>query len=235
MRMIATRRRVFGAALALVMSALPLPLLAAGGAHGVDDSAVETPGDCHLESWVSDLGHGETLLNLSPACTATPLPMLEVGAAIQRVGVPGDHRWLAGPALKWTLQDGGGVRGARAGIALAGSAAVDLGSGRLDGAALLMPVTIAPARRVTVNLNIGAGYARGDGGHPLYGAQIDYAATGQIAVMAEIFGRPDEPAGWQGGLRWTGDRGRIDIDLLAGRVPGRDRAGAVTLGFTVRR
>ncbi len=235
MRMIAVRGRAFGAAVALAAGGLPLPLLAAGGAHGVDDAAVETRGDCHLESWFSDLGQDETLLNLSPACTPAQLPMLEIGAAIQHVGVPGDRRWLAGPALKWTLQDGDGAPGERVGIALAGSALVDLGSGRIDSAALFVPVTIAPARRVTVNLNIGAGYARGDGGHWLYGAQIDYAATARMSVMAEVYGRPDQPAGWQGGLRWTGDRGRMDIDLLAGRPPGPDRAGAVTLGFTVRR
>lgn len=227
-------RLLSGLAAAGIVALTP-PAMAAGGAHGVDDAAVETPGDCHLESWFSDLGHGETLLNLSPACTATSLPMLEIGGAVQHIGAPGDRHWLAGPALKWTLREGGGAPGQRAGIALAGSALVDLRSGRLDSAALLMPVTLAPARRVTVNLNIGAGYARGDGGHLLYGAQVDYRAAEQVAVMAEVFGRADEAAGWQGGLRWTGDRGRIDIDLLAGRPPGPGRAAALTIGYTIRR
>jgi hypothetical protein len=235
MRMIATDARALGAGLALAMSAAPLPSLAAGGAHGVDDAAVETPGDCHLESWFSDLRQGETLLNLSPACTTKQLPMLEIGGAVQHIGAPGERHWLAGPALKWTLRDGGGAPGEPAGIALAGSALVDLRSGRLDSAALLIPVTLAPARRVTVNLNVGAGHVRGDGGHLLYGAQLDYRATEQLAVMAEIFGRPDEAAGWQGGVRWTGDRGRMDVDLLVGRPPGPGRAAALTIGYTIRR
>ncbi|PKP87374.1 MAG: hypothetical protein CVT78_09680 [Alphaproteobacteria bacterium HGW-Alphaproteobacteria-17] len=228
-------KKVRTAALIACALASPQPVSAAGGAHGVDDAAVETPGDCHLESWFSDFGRGETLLNLSPACTAKSLPMLEIGGAIQRVGAPGDRHWLAGPALKWTIRDGGSAPGERAGIALAGSALVDFRSGRVDSAALLVPVTLAPVRDVAINLNVGAGYSRGEGGHALYGAQIDYVVTDKIALMAEVFGRPDAAAGWQGGLRRTGDRGRVDIDLLAGRQPGSGNDIAVTLGFTIRR
>lgn len=226
-----TRARAAG--LIACVLALPQPLRAAGGAHGVDDAAVETAGDCHLESWFSDLGHGETLLNLSPACTPTALPMLEIGAAIQHVRAPGERRWLAGPALKWTLRSGDD--GGRAGVALAGAALVDTGTGRLDSAALTVPVTLAPSRRMTVNLNIGAGVAHGQDAHLLYGAQIDYGATNAIAVMAEIFGRADEPAGWQTGVRWTFDRDRMDLDLIVGRSPGIDRAAALTIGYTIRR
>lgn len=226
-----TRARAAG--LIACVLASPQPLWAAGGAHGVDDAAVETAGDCHLESWFSDLGHGETLLNLSPACTAAALPMLEIGAAIQHGGVPGDRRWLAGPALKWTLRSGDD--GGRVGIALAGAALVDTRVGQLDSAALTVPVTLAPARRVTVNLNIGAGLAHGQDAHLLYGAQIDYAAAENMAVMAEIFGRADEPAGWQTGVRWTFDRDRMDLDLIAGRPPGTGGGAALTIGYTIRR
>jgi hypothetical protein len=211
--------------------ATPLPAIAAGGAHGVDDAAVETPGACHLESWVSDLGGGERLVNFSPACTPLALPTVEIGGTVQRVGAPGERRWLAGPAIKWTLHEGG--RGPAVG--LAGSALIDPGSGHIDSAALLVPVTFRPADRITVNLNAGVGHSRGEGAHPLYGAQVDVAAAKGVALMAEIFGRPDQRPALQAGIRWTFDRDRIDLDLLAGRQGGAAGDGSVTLGFTIRR
>lgn len=211
--------------------ATPLPAIAAGGAHGVDDAAVETPGACHLESWVSDLGGGERLVNFSPACTAEALPTVEIGGAVQRVGTPGARRWLAGPAIKWTLREGGSGPA----VGLAGSALIDASSGHIDSAALLVPLTFRPTGKVTVNLNAGVGHSRGEGAHPLYGAQVDVAAAKGVALMAEIFGRPDQRPVLQAGVRWTFDRDRIDLDLLAGRQGGAAGNGSVTLGFTIRR
>lgn len=219
-----------GLAVASVV-AMPLPAIAAGGAHGVDDAAVETPGACHLESWISDLGHGERLVNFSPACTPGVLPAVEIGGTVQRVGVPGERRWLAGPAIKWTLHEGG--RGPAVG--LAGSALIDPDSGHIDSAALLVPATFRPAGHLTVNLNAGVGHSRGEGAHLLYGAQVDVAAGDGIALMAEVFGRPDQRPALQAGLRWTFDRDRMDMDLLAGRQGGAAGNASVTLGFTIRR
>lgn len=211
--------------------AMPLPAMAAGGAHGVDDAAVETPGACHLESWVSDLGGGERLVNFSPACTPGALPTVEIGGTVQRIGTPGARRWLVGPAIKWTLRGGG--RGPAFG--LAGSALIDPGSGHIDSAALLVPVTFRPADKIMINLNAGAGHSRGESAHLLYGAQVDVAAAKGIALMAEIFGRPDQRPALQAGVRWTFDRDRIDLDLLAGRQGGAGGNGSVTLGLTIRR
>lgn len=211
--------------------ATPLPAIAAGGAHGVDDAAVETPGACHLESWVSDLGGGERLVNFGPACTAAALPAVEIGGTVQRVGPDGARRWLVGPALKWTVRetaDGPAV-------GLAASALIDPGSGEVDSAAVFVPLTLQPARRVTVNLNAGAGYSRGAGSHLLYGVQVDIAAGNGFALMAEVFGRPDQRPALQAGARWTFDGGRMDLDLLAGRQGGAEGEGSLTLGFTIRR
>ncbi len=145
------------------------------------------------------------------------------------------HRWLAGPALKWTLREGG--RGPA--IGLAGSALLDLDTGRVDSAALYVPLSFCPAKNLGVNLNAGlnagGGHSRGKGAYLLYGAQIDLTAAKGIPVMAEIFGRPDEAPAFQAGVRWTFDRDRMDLDLLAARQGGPDGRGSVTLGFTIRR
>lgn len=223
-------RLLLGLAAAGVIT-MPPPAIAAGGAHGVDDAAVETPGVCHLESWVSDPGGDERLVNFSPACTAEALPTVEIGGTVQRVGAPGARRWLAGPAIKWALREGG--RGPAVG--LAGSALIDPGSGHIDSAALLVPMTFRPTGKITVNLNAGVGHSRAEGAHPLYGAQLDIAAAKGMALMAEIFGRPDRRPALQAGVRWTLDRDRIDLDLLAGRQVGAAGSGSITLGLTIRR
>jgi hypothetical protein len=62
------------------------PAKAAGGAHVIDDATVETPGTCHLESWVTLYNGDRGLLNPSPACTRKAWPNLEIGASIQ-------HTW----------------------------------------------------------------------------------------------------------------------------------------------
>lgn len=211
--------------------AMPLPAMAAGGAHGVDDAAVETPGACHLESWVSDLGDGERLVNFSPACTPVVLPAVEIGGAVQQAGGHGARRWLVGPALKWALREAGNGPA----VGLAGSVLIDPGSGDVDSAALLVPMTFAPTRRVTINVNAGAGYSRDDGSHLLYGAQVDIAAADGLSFMAEIFGRPDRHPALQAGARWTFDRDRTDLDLLVGRQGGAAGAGSLTVGLTIRR
>lgn len=235
MRKILTRRAVARTTLVACLILLPARLMAGGGAHAVDDAGVETPGDCHLESWTSDLGRGQSLLNFGPACTPATVPTLELGATIQRLGQSGKGQWLVGPALKWAVRSGGGAPGERVGIALAGSVLVDARSGQLDSASLLVPFTLTPINRVSVNVNMGMGIVRGERAHLLYGAQILYSATDRITLMAETYGRHDRPIGVQGGVRWTFDRGRMDIDLLAARPPGRGQPAAFTLGFTVRR
>jgi hypothetical protein len=52
---------------------------AAGGGHVVDDSEVETPGSCHVETSVARLQANAALAVISPACTPELLPNLELG------------------------------------------------------------------------------------------------------------------------------------------------------------
>jgi hypothetical protein len=61
----------------------PAPPPRAGGAHLIDDPGVETPGTCHLETWITGYGGGRGLVNLSPGCTREALPRLELGGAVQ--------------------------------------------------------------------------------------------------------------------------------------------------------
>lgn len=55
----------------------------AGGAHIVDDSEVETPGTCHVETWVTRFIPGDGYANFEPACTLERVPWLEIGVPYQ--------------------------------------------------------------------------------------------------------------------------------------------------------
>lgn len=204
---------------------------AAGGAHVVDDAEVETPGVCHAENWLTDLQSGRGLLNVSPACTPRSLPFVEIGGAVQHGWGNDSSQTLAGPAFKFALRRVD--RGIGLGLGL--SAAVDLGSGRIENATALLPVTFDLSSRVRVNLNVAYQWVRTGNPHPFFaGAQIDFRASRTISLMAEAFGRDRGRLGLQAGLRWT-PRPRVDIDFLAGRYVDGRSARALTLGLTFRR
>lgn len=94
-------RRATAASAAFAAVCVTPPALASGGAHVVDDAAVETVGVCHLETWVSRTGRDSGLLNASPACTFRFLPTAEIGGAVQHAR--SDHvrpSTLAEPSVK---------------------------------------------------------------------------------------------------------------------------------------
>ncbi len=227
-------RLAAGATFAALTLSLSPPVLAAGGAHVVDDAGVETPGRCHVESWLSRAAGHESLANVGPACTPAALPSLELGAAVQRVEGSGTRQWLVGPTIKWAMLPGGG-EGEPPGMALAFALLADPGAGRMESLAFSAPITAALGPRLVANLNLGAVVQRGSRAKSLQGAQLVYAAGSGLSLMAELYSTGSEAPGGQAGLRWTIDQGRIDLDLLVGRPAGSDGCRTVTLGFTVRR
>lgn len=210
--------------------------IAAGGAHIVDDSEVETPGVCHLETWVTRFVPGDGYLNLAPACTAEKMPFLEIGAAFQHYWDEVINSQLFGPAMKVNLrEDTTGV-----GVGLGLNAGMDLKTGELGLASLIMLVTLPIDEKVKVNLNAGWSYLRTDVPNALFwGAQVEAKVAWDVSLMVEVFGRaPNGVVGTQMGLRYTptmgGKEGWIDFDLLAGSYFDSVSARFFTLGVTVR-
>ena len=146
------------ACLVLTTFLLPRHSDAAGGAHIVDDSEVETPGVCHLETWVTRFVPGDGYLNLAPACTTEKMPFLEIGAAFQHYWDQTINTELLGPAMKINFQpETTGV-----GVGLGLNAGVDLRTGELGIAGLTMLVTLPIEEKVRVNLNAGWSYLQTD-------------------------------------------------------------------------
>jgi hypothetical protein len=210
--------------------------LAAGGAHIVDDSEVETPGVCHLETWVTRFVPGDGYYNVAPACTAEQMPFLEMGVTLQHywdeaVGAP-----LFGPAMKINFQrDTTGV-----GVGLGLNAGVNLATGDLNVAGLTALVTVPFDDKVRISLNAGWSYLKGDTPNAFfYGGQVEAKVGLDVTLMVEMFGRaPEGQSGLQTGLRYTptmnGKEGWIDFDLLLGSYFDSSSSRFFTLGVTVR-
>jgi hypothetical protein len=218
------------AALVLLVMAKAAPLSASGGAHVIDDSEAEQAGLCHFETWRS-AGSGSSMLNFAPACTSHRLPRLEIGGFVGRRAEAGRHPMSVGlaPKLNLRAEDSG------LGIGLKGTVGLDARAARPSNFALLMPITLTPMHGIRLNLEGGWVWTRGQGHDGFGGAQIEVTLRPQLDLMAETFARTAGRVGTQAGLRWTVDRGRIDLDLLAGRYTDGSTRNSVTLGVTVRR
>jgi hypothetical protein len=202
---------------------------AAGNAQVVDDTAVEVPGTCHVESWAS-MGRRHTgLLNLGMGCTPDRVPWLELGLAVQQSWRRGGHDTTLTPGFKADL----GTLTQGVTIALTGAATLGLTSGHAETASVSIPVTIQIDPSLQLNLNAGLEWSRDGVAHRgLFGGQLMWSASPEVSLMVEGFGRSDGVSGYQAGVRWT-PVSWFDVDLLAGELlylPGV----AVTVGLTAR-
>lgn len=206
------------------------PAWASGVEHLVDDSAVEDPGTCHAENWVTFVRGGSGIAVTAPACTRKTWPNLEIGGFVSHAWDRSARETQIGLSPKWNLRDE--KRGL--GIAVSGSTGLDLGRGRLASASLVAPFTI-PAGKLRFNLNTGWQWTR-IGGHTAFaGAQVEWQATPTLTLMGEAFTRNRGRAGQQAGLRWNPRGGKLDFDLVYGRFIDGVSSRAVSMGLTLRR
>lgn len=205
---------------------------AAGGAHIVDDSEVETPGTCHLETWVTRFVPGDGYINFGPACTSTLMPRIEMGATYQHYWDQVVNAPLFGPTFKFNFfPEKTGV-----GLGLGLNAGMNPNTGTVGIASLIMLMSIPLDDRVKINVNGGWNYLNGVTyqNSAFYGIQIESKVAWDVSLMLEFFGREPGIAGAQFGLRYTPNDSWFDFDLLAGNT--FDQAGSkfFTLGVTVR-
>lgn len=220
-------------AFSLLLLGLPFGTAqAAGGAHVVDDSEVETPGTCHLELWTTVFLLGDGYGNAAPACTTLRMPWLEIGADYahywdEAIGAP-----LFGPQMKVNFRSV--TQGLGLGLAL--NANVNAKTGNFALGQILALVTVQVTEKVRGNFNTGWSYLNNvPNPHAVfYGAQFEADLTTEFMLMIEGFGRNPGVAGGQIGLRYTPGQGRIDFDLLAGGLLDAPGTRTVTFGVTLR-
>lgn len=225
-------RAVTGGAILLAALLAAGPAFASGGAHVVDDAAVETPGTCHLESWVTLSSGGGGLLNSAPACTRKAWPNLELGGFVAHGWTKGADDTLIGLSPKLVLRsEDRGI-----GIGIATSVGYGVDRGRFDTASFIVPVTIPAGETLRFNLNAGWQWTRAGHRHDMFvGGQAEIALRKSLNLMVETFARDEGKSGGQAGLRWTVARGAVDLDLIGGRYVDGSTRSAVTFGVTIRR
>ena len=80
----------------------------------IDDSEVETPGDCHLETWVGRWSENTWHGNVGIGCTPEAVPMLELGGMVGYVDAPGADETVIAKANLRPADTGLAVRSATA-------------------------------------------------------------------------------------------------------------------------
>lgn len=218
------------AGLALSTLASAAPALGAGGARVVDDAAVETPGVCNTESWLTGSSGGNWLFQLAPACTLRAVPMLEVGGALTHSWARGSSDTVLGAAAKVNLVDET-QRGW--GVAISAGIGWSVDRGEADSATINVPLTV-PVGSVRLNVNASWLWSRADGHGAFVGVQADWTVRPDVDLVAEVFTRDTGRAGGQIGVRWTPGGGNLDFDLIAGRYIDGVTPTSITAGVIVR-
>jgi hypothetical protein len=122
-------------------------------------------------------------------------------------------------------------------VAVSATAVWAPADGQIQSFALNVPVSHRINEKLVVHANLGWTGQTGSGDrHALFwGAQAEFAITPDLVLMGEVFGSDRGPPGGQAGLRWVTDRGRIDVDLLAGHRINGASGNTLTFGVTIRR
>jgi hypothetical protein len=215
-----------------VLALWTMPAVASGGAHVIDDAAVETPGTCHVETWVTRHSGDAVLTNIGSACTRMSWPNVELGGLIALSRATGTDETIVGltPKFAFRSEDKG------LGIGLATSIGYSVTSSRFESASAIVPLTIPAHKGLRFNVNIGWQWSRAAHSHNIFvGGQAEIALADKLNLMLESFTRDQGKAGGQIGLRWTPDKAHVDLDLIAGRYLDGATPTAVTIGVTVRR
>ena len=231
---------------------------ASDGSHIIDDSEVVAPGTCQISNAVTQLLPGGGAFDTTNVCTLQSLPRLQFGLgselfwgiggakAAQHLGASGQSSTAAqqqansanaaglllGPAVKVNLiPEKTGV-----GMALDHRAGINVATGGLSFATLIVPVTIPLNDKVRFNLNAGWNYSAAAAvpNALFYGAQAEAKVGWDVRLMVDIFGLQPGVAGAQIGLRWRQNNGPVTYDLLTGGLFESNSPRFFTMGVTVR-
>jgi hypothetical protein len=230
---LATRARRIACLLVLALVAAERAH-AAGGAYVVDDSEIAKPGECKVESWASFAGNGDRVFATVPACVFDIIRPVEVGAQLSRTRA--DGTWTTGLTLKakTSFQS---VETNKIGIGIVAGTSFDLVTQQHTALFVYVPVSIALAEAVRLNLNGGWLWDRIAGEHKLtWGAGFEWTVLKNsvtITLIGEIFGQSANRPGAQAGIRITPHE-KVDFDVIYGRNLAGENANWITAGVNLR-
>jgi hypothetical protein len=236
--------RFFGG-LAIVFAAI-LAMLAsgdqargAGGAFAVDDAAVDDPGACKVESWVSSASNRDFAAVSTPACVLKLFFPTEVGLQAARTRAGGEWSTSLTPKAKMMLIE---PKVGNFGLAISGGATFDAKTGTNTGSFVNVPLTYMFSETFKINVNAGWSYDHVNLLHyATYGAGLEWVPVKSWTVIGEVFGligQQTDPRSvtdprFQVGLRYTPIE-TLDFDVIYGRNITGENANWITVGMNVR-
>lgn len=180
-----------------------------------------------MELWATRSEAGASLFSVGAASGLHGAPTLEWGISAARLH---DEESTLSTGLKWHWHVSSMVA-----IGLAGAASftsLDEAGAELR---LVVPVTwqVSPSLRLNLNSGVAHSTAGPRSLDNYVGLQAEFAATGTLDVMVEVFDRTQTEPGAQVGLPWKpGDAGSA-YDLLLGHRTDGESKWSITMGATV--
>jgi hypothetical protein len=212
---------------------------AAGGAFAVDDAAVDDPGACKVESWISSASNRDVAAVSTPACVLKLFLPTEVGVQAARSRADGEWSTSLTPKAKMMLLE---PKVGNFGLAISGGATFDAKTGLNTGSFVNVPVTYVFSDTFKVNVNAGWSYDHVNLLHyATYGAGFEWVPVKSFTVIGEVFGLLRERSDprsitdprFQVGLRYTPIE-TLDFDMIYGRNITGENANWITVGMNVR-
>jgi len=182
--------------------------LAAGGHFAVDDASLTEAGRCQLESWISYANNDDRSATIAPACNLGG--NLELAAAFSRSQADGSYASDIELSAKTVLHEA-----ATFAVALSLSSGWQQGEDRLDGADLVLPVSLMLNERFTTHLNVGWGWQRDQRDLALWGIGADLSLRESLHLIGESYGSDQGGTRAAVGLRYglTLAGRELDLDL----------------------
>ncbi len=232
---------------AMMMALAPASALAAGGAFVVDDTDIDKPGACKVESWASAASNHDFSAVTSPACVVKLGIPVELGAVLQRSRSDDVWQTTGGFKAKTNIIP---AENHPFGLAISGSSTWDLASGMNTGGNINVPVTIPVNTKFKINLNGGWLYDNvAKISYATWGAGFEWGFVDKFTLIGEVFGQagalpamnlgdPPPPNSiveprTQIGVRFT-PRENIDIDVIWGHNITGENTQWGTLGINWR-
>jgi len=216
----------------LLFALLTGPVLAASGPYVVDDSEINEPGECKVDTWLARADTGDHLGVVSPACTFAALPIVELGFTVARGRAGGAYETVIGPKLKLEL-----VPIERFGVGVGFMAATAHGTAPdgNDAVVAIVPLTVVPIEPMRVSLNLGWSWDRATHRHRSFtGLGGEWQLHPRLAVIAETYGADSGRWGKQIGLRPTLIENLLDLDVVYGRDIDGTRSSWFSFGGILR-
>jgi hypothetical protein len=188
---------------------------------------------------VSFAARGNVVGVTTPACVVNLGRPVELGASLARTREGRAWGTSGGLKAKTNIIP---AEGNPFGLGLSGNIGYDLKTGKVEGAAVALPLTVEINKNLKINLNAGWLWERpGDLHFATWGAGVEYKLSEPITLIAEVYGqagprvrpRSTTDPRFQAGLRFTPAE-KFDIDVIYGRNIGGESDNWITVGLNLR-